>query len=172
MPGDIGFGEIVAIVVIALLVFGPDRLPKMAADAGRMLRQVRQMAANARADLVDAAGLENDPELSQTMRDLRDLDPRRGLSGILADEPTRSRKAQGGAGAGEGIASARPGGAAGAVAPEAAPGASASDADAAGSAGSQGSAPSGASGAGPSRPAGPTAPPVVAPAPAVDPDWT
>ncbi|MGB7982716.1 MAG: twin-arginine translocase TatA/TatE family subunit [Candidatus Nanopelagicales bacterium] len=112
MP-DFGFGEIVTIVVIALLVFGPDRLPKMAADAGRMLRQVRQMAANARADLVDAAGLENDPELSQTMRDLRDLDPRRGLSALMSDETTRARPASHSGGLGEGTASARPGPAAG-----------------------------------------------------------
>ena len=92
MP-DIGFGEIVVIIVIALLVFGPDRLPKMAADAARTLRQVRQMAASARKDLVDAAGLEGDGEMAQTMKDLRDLDPRQAMNGVLTDDP-----ATGGAG--------------------------------------------------------------------------
>ncbi len=87
MP-DIGFGEIVAIVVVALLVFGPDRLPKVAADAARTLRQVRQMAASARKDLVDAAGLEDDGEMAQAVRDIRDLDPRRAMQGVLTDEPT------------------------------------------------------------------------------------
>ncbi len=86
MP-DIGLGEIIAIVVVALLVFGPDRLPKVAADAARTLRQVRQMAAAARKDLVDAAGLEDDEEMAQTVRDLRDLDPRRTMQAVLTDEP-------------------------------------------------------------------------------------
>ena len=153
MP-DIGFGEIILIVVVALLVFGPDRLPKVAADAARTLRQVRQMAASARKDLVDAAGLEDDAELTQAVRDLRDLDPRRAMDGVLTDDPaptTASRTAP------------RPaGGSASAPRPGPAPTATGSDPGAAASAG-PGSTP----GAG----AQPVAPPVVAPA-AVDPDWT
>ena len=86
MP-DIGFGEILVIVVLALLVFGPDRLPKVAADAARTLRQVRQMAASARKDLVDASGLEDDGEMAQTVRDIRDLDPRRAMKDVLTDDP-------------------------------------------------------------------------------------
>ncbi len=178
MP-DIGFGEIITIVVIALLVFGPDRLPKVAADAGRMLRQVRQMAANARADLVDAAGLEDDPELSQTVRDLRDLDPRRGLSGILGGEPAGPRPPAGAGGTGARTDPAR----------SSAP-ATPAPSDAAG--------PTGAGGQSAGKPAGPASPaaapssiarnpapatpgtspgapvadPVVEPVPAVDPDWT
>ena len=31
---DIGIGELVALAVIGLLIFGPERLPKAAADAG------------------------------------------------------------------------------------------------------------------------------------------
>ncbi len=158
MP-DIGFGEIIMIVVVALLVFGPDRLPKVAADAARTLRQVRQMAASARKDLVDAAGLEDDAELSQAVRDLRDLDPRRAMDGVLADDPAtppaRTTTRPGGASASEPRSSSNP------VA-------------------GTGSAPTGSagptSGAGAdtgttSGPAQPVAPPVVAPA-AVDPDWT
>lgn len=86
MP-DIGFGEIVVMVVLALLVFGPDRLPKMAADAARTLRQVRQMAAAARKDLVDASGLKDDQDMAQVVRDLKDLDPRRTMKGVLTDDP-------------------------------------------------------------------------------------
>lgn len=86
MP-DIGFGEIVVMVVLALLVFGPDRLPKMAADAARTLRQVRQMAAAARKDLVDASGLKDDQDMAQVVRDLKDLDPRRAMKDVLTDDP-------------------------------------------------------------------------------------
>jgi sec-independent protein translocase protein TatB len=82
---DIGLGEVVVIVILALLVFGPDRLPKVAADAARTLRQIRQMAVAARKDLSDAAGLKDDPELAQTLRDARDLDPRRALRGLGDD---------------------------------------------------------------------------------------
>jgi sec-independent protein translocase protein TatB len=146
---DIGLGEIIVIVVVALLVFGPDRLPKVAADAARMLRQVRLMAASARKDLVDAAGLEDDGEMSQTVRDLRDLDPRRAMKGVLSDDPAPT-----------GPASAeRPG--PGAQGSTSGPGAGVMPA--------AGSAP----GAAPNTGAGaqPIAPPVVAPAQA-DPDWT
>lgn len=171
MP-DIGFGEIVAIVVVALLVFGPDRLPKVAADAARTLRQVRQMAASARKDLVDAAGLEDDGEMAQTVRDFRELDPRRAMQGVLTDDPTSSRPTPG---------TPAPGGPTpvgpapdGPAAAERAPGAVGQRST--GAAG--GSSAGGAASAGrrvPGSAAAPVAPPVVAPAPApapVDPDWT
>lgn len=34
--------ELVIIVVIGLIVFGPEKLPEVAANAGRMMREVRQ----------------------------------------------------------------------------------------------------------------------------------
>ena len=82
---DIGLGEVLLIAVLALLVFGPDRLPKVAADAARTLRQIRQMASAARRELSDAAGLQDD-DLTDAVRDLRDLDPRRAL---LGTDPAR-----------------------------------------------------------------------------------
>jgi sec-independent protein translocase protein TatB len=48
---DLSFVKIAVLAVIALVVFGPDQLPKMAAQAGRALRDVRRMAEGARADL-------------------------------------------------------------------------------------------------------------------------
>ena len=82
------------IVVLALLVFGPDRLPRMAADAARMLRQLRLMAASARRDLVDAAGLEDDAQMAQTVRDLRELDPRRAMQAMLSEDPPPPARAE------------------------------------------------------------------------------
>ena len=81
MP-DIGLGEVAVIAVLALLVFGPDRLPKVAADAGRLLRQMRELATNARKDLIDAAGLQEDGELRAASAE---IDPRR----VLRDEPAQ-----------------------------------------------------------------------------------
>ena len=41
---DIGFSEIVLIMVIALVVLGPDKLPKLATDIGRWVGRARAMA--------------------------------------------------------------------------------------------------------------------------------
>ncbi|MFC6081400.1 sec-independent translocase [Sphaerisporangium aureirubrum] len=54
----LGWAEVLALVVIALLVLGPEKLPQAAAQAGRALRQLRQMANNARTDLQDNLGPE------------------------------------------------------------------------------------------------------------------
>jgi sec-independent protein translocase protein TatB len=48
---DLSFVKIAVLAVIALVVFGPDQLPRMAAQAGRALRDVRRLAEGARADL-------------------------------------------------------------------------------------------------------------------------
>jgi sec-independent protein translocase protein TatB len=78
---DIGFGEVVVLAVLALFVFGPERLPKVAADAVRTLRGVREMAATARQQLTDVV----DPELKAI--DVKALDPREFVRRTL-DEPT------------------------------------------------------------------------------------
>ena len=48
---DLSPFKILILAVIALVVFGPDQLPKMAAQAGRALRDVRRLAEGARTDL-------------------------------------------------------------------------------------------------------------------------
>ncbi len=40
---DVGFGEILILAAAALFIFGPDKLPKLAADAARTFRTLRQM---------------------------------------------------------------------------------------------------------------------------------
>jgi sec-independent protein translocase protein TatB len=82
---DIGLGEILILAVLGLLVFGPERLPRAAADAARTLRNVRAMASNARKDLADSAGV----DLSgahETLRDLQQLHPKRMVSGLFDDD--------------------------------------------------------------------------------------
>jgi sec-independent protein translocase protein TatB len=83
---DIGIGEILLIGALALLVFGPDRLPKAAADAGRWVRNLREMASGARKDLADSAGLDLSDAMD-TVRSLQDLHPRRIATNLLSDEP-------------------------------------------------------------------------------------
>jgi sec-independent protein translocase protein TatB len=57
------------LVVLALVIFG-DKLPQVAGQAGRMLRQLRQMADSAKADLQEGLG----PEFKDF--DLNDLNPK------------------------------------------------------------------------------------------------
>ncbi len=45
---DFGFGELLVVAVVALLVLGPERLPGAARTAGRMLRKLRQSWTNVR----------------------------------------------------------------------------------------------------------------------------
>ena len=77
---DVGPFELLALAVLALFVFGPDKLPKLAADAGRMLRQLRDMARNAREELGGSLGSEFG-DLG-----LKDLDPREFVKRQLLDE--------------------------------------------------------------------------------------
>lgn len=82
---DIGIGELLALAVVGLIVFGPEKLPKAAADAGRWARQLRQMASSARQEIADSAGI----DLNETMsglKEFRDLHPRRLAAGIFDDE--------------------------------------------------------------------------------------
>jgi sec-independent protein translocase protein TatB len=78
---DLSFFKIGVLLVIALVVFGPDQLPKLAAQAGRALRDVRRMADNARADLQEHLG----PEFSEF--DLNELNPKYFVRKHLMDEP-------------------------------------------------------------------------------------
>lgn len=80
MFNSLGWPEVALLVVIALFVFGPERLPKMAAEAGRMLRALRQMADNARSDLQAELG----PELGDL--DLASLNPKTFIRKNLFDE--------------------------------------------------------------------------------------
>ncbi|HEY9474018.1 MAG TPA: sec-independent translocase [Mycobacteriales bacterium] len=70
MFNSLGWGEIAILVVIAVLIFGPDRLPSLARDAARMLRQVREMAQGARSQLRSELG----PEFADL--DLDSLNPK------------------------------------------------------------------------------------------------
>jgi sec-independent protein translocase protein TatB len=66
---DVGLGEMIVLVVLALVIFG-DRLPTVAGQAGRTLRQLRMMANNAKRDLQDGLG----PEFKDF--DIADLNPK------------------------------------------------------------------------------------------------
>ena len=77
---NIGWTELVLLGVVGLIIFGPDRLPKVASDAVRMLRELRTMARGAAADLKAELG----PEMADL--DLASLHPRRIVGSMLAED--------------------------------------------------------------------------------------
>jgi sec-independent protein translocase protein TatB len=113
---DIGPGEFLALAVVALLVLGPDKLPRYAADAARFVRQVRKMANDARAEVTKELG----PEIESL--GLRDINPRAlvkkhvidGLGLEDDDDDETPRRVNGSAGSSNGASSSS----AGAAAPE------------------------------------------------------
>ena len=48
---DIGAGEFIALAIVALIVLGPEKLPRYAAEAARMLARIREVATSARDDV-------------------------------------------------------------------------------------------------------------------------
>jgi sec-independent protein translocase protein TatB len=89
---SIGWGEILVLVVAGLFILGPERLPSAAAWLGRTVRQVREYASGARAQLRAELGPEFD-ELRKPLEDLRgirDLDPRRMVTKqLFADDDVK-----------------------------------------------------------------------------------
>jgi sec-independent protein translocase protein TatB len=77
---DLSFTKLLVLAVIALVVFGPNELPKLAAQAGRALRDLRRIAEGAKNDLKEGLG----PEFQDF--DFEDLNPRRFVQKHLLDE--------------------------------------------------------------------------------------
>jgi sec-independent protein translocase protein TatB len=69
----VGIPEMAVILVVAIFVFGPERLPEFARQAGRIARQLRRLARSAQDDLRRELG----PEYADLK--LTDLDPRVAL---------------------------------------------------------------------------------------------
>ena len=81
---DLSLTKLLILAVIALVVFGPNELPKIAAQAGRALRDLRRIAEGAKADLREGLG----PEFQDF--DFEDLNPRRFVQKHLFDEPVNA----------------------------------------------------------------------------------
>lgn len=109
---DIGIGEVFVILVVALLVFGPERLPEMARQAASFVRDLRAMVANARRDLsgsIGDLGLDaDDVKTLSELRNPRSFVRKRVLDGVDLnlddfslddDEPSARRRSANGASA-------------------------------------------------------------------------
>ncbi|MDN5726489.1 MAG: sec-independent translocase [Propionibacteriales bacterium] len=77
---DIGAPELFLLVVAAVIIFGPERLPEFARKAAQVVQYVRGMATNAQAQLSEELG----PEFKDL--DFRDLNPKQFVKKHLLDE--------------------------------------------------------------------------------------
>ena len=76
---DLSFFKLLTLAVIALVIFGPNELPKMASQAGRLLRELRKIAEGAKSDLREGLG----PEFQDF--DFDDLNPKNFVRKHLMD---------------------------------------------------------------------------------------
>lgn len=81
---DINGWELVIIVVVALLVIGPERLPHYLARARETIRDLRRLAEGAKTQLRDQMGPEFD-NVDWSAYDPRQYDPRRIVRDALAE---------------------------------------------------------------------------------------
>lgn len=76
MFGNIGWGEFMVLLVAALVILGPERLPGAVSWVTRSLRQVREYASGASQQLKDELG----PEFDDLRKPLADLNQLRGMT--------------------------------------------------------------------------------------------
>jgi sec-independent protein translocase protein TatB len=77
---DLSITKLLLLALIALVVFGPNELPRIAHQAGRALRDLRRIAEGAKADLKEGLG----PEFQDF--DFEDLNPKRFVTKHLFDD--------------------------------------------------------------------------------------
>jgi sec-independent protein translocase protein TatB len=92
---DVGFSEMLMVGLVALLVLGPERLPKVAKEAALWLRKVRSLLNTAKADIKRELDLEELKEL-RAMKESLQLahhTPRSILESTLAQpEPAATQE--------------------------------------------------------------------------------
>ena len=76
--------EFIALIVLAVVILGPERLPEYAAKLGRLVRQARAMAEGAKGQLREQMGPEFD-DIDWRQYDPRQYDPRRIVREALLD---------------------------------------------------------------------------------------
>ncbi|CAL9459742.1 Sec-independent protein translocase protein TatB [Streptomyces sp. enrichment culture] len=80
MFNDIGPLELVTIIVLAVLVFGPDKLPKVIQDVTRTIRKIREFSESAKQDIRQELG----PEFKDF--EFEDLNPKTFIRKQLDNE--------------------------------------------------------------------------------------
>lgn len=82
MLDSLGMWEVLVLLVAALFILGPERLPSAMSWVGRSIRKAREFATGARDQLRDEIGPEFDNlrEPIEDLRKLRGFDPKRAVT--------------------------------------------------------------------------------------------
>jgi len=89
---DFGFGEVIGLVVLALILVGPERMPRVASDLAKMIKKVRAMTYTATAEIRE--------NLGPGFEDLTpaDLNPKtfikRQVASVLEEEDAKDQNAK------------------------------------------------------------------------------
>ncbi|WP_282946854.1 twin-arginine translocase TatA/TatE family subunit [Cellulomonas endometrii] len=110
---DINGGEFLVILLVAVIVIGPSRLPRYAEQLARLTKQARHYLQDAKRRVDDELG-DDVKDIDWEALDPRKYDPRRIVRDALLDDDTparagaRARTAAGSAGAARGAAAPAP----------------------------------------------------------------
>lgn len=81
---DVSFWELCVVGVVALLVLGPEKLPKAARTVGRWIGKVRRMFAEVQAEIEHELELEELKRLNQSIQSSNLLQPEKALPSSAA----------------------------------------------------------------------------------------
>ena len=93
MSWGLTFEKLLLIGLIAVILIGPDRLPGYAAQFGRLIRSLRDMANGAKERMREEMGPDYD-DVDWKKLDPRQYDPRRIIREALVDEPAPAAAAE------------------------------------------------------------------------------
>ncbi len=86
---NVGPMELGVLILVGLIVLGPERLPGLARDAARMLKTLRELSTGARSQLRDELGPEFANLDLDALKELRSLNPRTAIQrALLGDDET------------------------------------------------------------------------------------
>jgi sec-independent protein translocase protein TatB len=98
-------GELVVIIVLALVLIGPERLPRYAAQLGALVRRGKSVLQDAKTRVDDELG-DDFRDVDWGKLDPRQYDPRRIVKEALLDDEPAARRPAAAAGAGAAAAAA------------------------------------------------------------------
>lgn len=76
MIGSLGFPELILIFIVALLVFGPKKLPEVAKMLGKTIREFRKTVNDAKATIeeeIDKADIDFTEDIKEINKDVKKL---------------------------------------------------------------------------------------------------
>ncbi len=86
-PAFLDFQEIVIILVVAVVIFGPDKIPEIARGLGQGVRKMKEATEDIKQEILNPTeGLDPTKEIRET---IADLDPTKEIKNALTGMPTQ-----------------------------------------------------------------------------------